>query len=52
MVGSENNVFAVLWVVGVCSFDMVVESPGTSKMRGGGGCLPCLPVVSCIIHVC
>ena len=35
MVGSENNVFAVLWVVGVCSVDMAVESPGTSKMGGG-----------------
>ena len=34
VVGLENNVFAVLWVVGVCSVDMAVESPGTSKMGG------------------
>ena len=34
VVGSENNVFAVLWVVDVCSVDMAVASPGTSKMGG------------------
>ena len=37
VVGSENNVFSVLWVVGVCSVDMAVESPGTSNKGGGGG---------------
>ena len=37
--------------LGVCSFDMAVESPLTSKMGGGGCGLPCLPVVSCTIHV-
>ena len=42
----------MLLVVGVCFVDMAVESPGTSKMGGGGGGLPCLPVVSCTIHVC
>ena len=34
VVDSENNVFAVLWVLGVYSFDMAIESPGTSTMGG------------------